>query len=177
MPGEGSAADCRERKKIRLFLDDLLDEKDYRETGSHLEACAFCQNLAAASGSLSYAVKLLGQVKTPDGLFDHVMYRMQKGEKKASMTIPDPKEIGPASPAGGSVFRDRAILVGGVVVLVLGLAFGYLFGYASGLKEIIFKQTDSREGNAVVKNAAPPNADVEGEDESLQARVSVQFDE
>ena len=71
------------RPRIRTFLDDLLDEKDYQEIHSHLLNCARCHSYASSVGTLSYRLYELGQVSAPPDMVSAVLYEYDKQNRAA----------------------------------------------------------------------------------------------
>ena len=66
------------RPKIRPFLDDLLDEKDYHDIHAHLECCAQCRSYASSVGTLSYRIHELGQAPLPPDIISAILYETKR---------------------------------------------------------------------------------------------------
>ena len=65
-------------KKIKPFLDDLLEEKDYQDVSSHLRQCGRCHQYASSISSLSYQLDALGNVQVPPDMLSTVLYSLKK---------------------------------------------------------------------------------------------------
>ena len=66
------------RPIVRRFLDDLLDEKDYRETQAHLAGCAKCRQYASSVGTLSYRLHEMGQITLPPDMISTILYQVKR---------------------------------------------------------------------------------------------------
>ena len=103
-------------RKLQPFLDDLLEEAEYQAMHEHLAYCSPCQRRIGAVGSLSWAVKGLGDVETPSDLVATTLFRLRQAPPPASA---------PEAAAAGA--KTPWALVGvGVLVLALGVG-GFLY--------------------------------------------------
>ncbi len=66
------------RPRIRTFLDDLLDEKEYQDIHRHLEACERCRVYASSVGTLSYRLYELSQAPLPPDMVSTILYELKK---------------------------------------------------------------------------------------------------
>ena len=81
--------------KIRQFLDDLLDEREYQQIHSHISECVACQNYASSVGTLSYQLYELGQVSLPPDMVSTVLYEFKKqvptsGQERTEVRVDSP---------------------------------------------------------------------------------------
>ena len=116
------------RPRIRPFLDDLLDEKDYQDIHAHLESCVPCRAYASSVGTLSYRLYELGQAPLPPDMVSAILYE----SKKAISESPVPAAVPSVSTTGEGFFISKKDLfwVGVVVLLALTTAsFAVMIGF------------------------------------------------
>jgi hypothetical protein len=109
-------------KKIPAFLDDLLEEGDYREVCRHLETCEHCRRYAASIGSLSHHIHALTEVPPPPDIPDTVLYTLKKSAESAP--APAVAASGPSAKTGISLVR--IILIFASIVAVAGGALFFI---------------------------------------------------
>jgi hypothetical protein len=115
-----------QHKRIRLYLDDLLDEPDYQSVRAHLESCPGCAAFTAATGSLTYRLEELGRVRVPADLCQTVLYQA-KAPARAAQAVPvgvAPSGTAPTPPAWPSRRWVLALVIAGPAgVVVAGVWF------------------------------------------------------
>ncbi len=155
------------RPRIRPFLDDLLDEKDYRDTHAHLESCAACHRYAASVGTLSFRLYELGQVPLPPDMVSAILYESKKEE---ALPPPGAREPVPAVPG---VFVPKKDLVWAGIAVVLALTV-VAFAVTAAFHKREEKAAPAR---VPVPAAAPqtaPETEEAGSAEAPQVSVSVE---
>ena len=100
--------------RIRPFLDDLLDEKDYREMHVHIEGCESCRKYASSVGTLSYRLYELGQVPLPPDMISAILYESEKSPRETPSSPAQP------APAAKKPFVWPVVLAVLVLAAVLG---------------------------------------------------------
>ncbi|MCM8787613.1 MAG: zf-HC2 domain-containing protein [Candidatus Omnitrophica bacterium] len=69
--------DCEDIKtNLKLFLDDLLVDKDYQAFCQHMEGCEKCKKYVRSISSLSNQLWKLGQLIPPLDLSDTIKYKL-----------------------------------------------------------------------------------------------------
>ena len=133
--------------RIRPFLDDLLDEKDYQDIHAHLEVCESCRKYASSVGTLSYRLYELGQVPLPLDMVSTVLY-----ESKKAVPEPPAPAAAPTVPAGEGVFISKKDLFWAGVALLLVLTV------TSFVVTMAFRKKEERSASAPTMPVSLPPA-------------------
>lgn len=77
------------QKNLKLFLDDLLIEKNYQGFVEHVESCPKCKTYVHSIDSFSNQIWKLGNVKVPQDLLPSILFelshpRLPQSNKKSS---------------------------------------------------------------------------------------------
>lgn len=70
-------------QRLQPFLEDLLQESEYQAIHTHLAKCRTCHEHVAALGSMTYAVKELGEVSVPPDLSETTLFALRQPVKPA----------------------------------------------------------------------------------------------
>jgi hypothetical protein len=75
--------DCADiRKKLQLFLEDLLVEEEYKAFCGHIDTCGKCSEYVRSIGALSNQLWKLGKVRVPEDLSSTIMYKLTHPDEK-----------------------------------------------------------------------------------------------
>ena len=91
------------KKKLRLFLDDLLAEDEYKAFCDHIETCDKCNGYVRSIGSLTNQLWKLGKIKVPQDLSSTVMYKVAHPEAEI--------------PSSRFVISKKHIILGSILIL------------------------------------------------------------
>lgn len=123
---------CTEdRKNVRKFLEDLLDEAEYQRVRRHMDACDACSQFMRAAGSVSSMLMEMGRIAGADDLVDNVLFRYEKLRRtvpRAAEPVPTAVSAAPAAFSQPVVIQTRSsagvkVLIGLFVFLAAGLAW------------------------------------------------------
>ena len=140
-------------KKIKSFLDDLLEESDYQQVCSHLKQCPRCQTYAASIGSLSYRLHTLGNVAPPPDMLSTLLYALKKQAPPAS-PAPALEEAAPAPASHQSLW----MLLLAVFFISVG-AITFIFFWHKGpvaSSTVLVPAAPVKTQPAVVSQEVPP---------------------
>jgi hypothetical protein len=120
---------AEDRKNVRKFLEDLLDEPEYQRMRRHVEGCDSCAQFVRAAGSVSSMLMELGRLNAPDDLPDAVVYRY--GVKRRAAHAPAAATEQPPAPAQAQAEHPAPVSGGGsgwikIVAVLLALTAGGL---------------------------------------------------
>ena len=76
------------QQRLKQFLEDLLEEREYQEIRAHLEECVSCRKYALSIASLSYRLKEMGQIEVPKDLLSTVLYRLRHCGPESAAALP-----------------------------------------------------------------------------------------
>ncbi|MCM8831488.1 MAG: hypothetical protein NC918_04790 [Candidatus Omnitrophica bacterium] len=64
------------KKKLKLFLDDLLSDEDFQSFCQHMEECEKCKKYVRSFSSISNQLWKLGQIESPVDLMETIKYKL-----------------------------------------------------------------------------------------------------
>lgn len=118
------SACAEDRKNVRKFMEDLLEEGEYQRVRRHVQECASCRQFVRAAGSISSLLMDMGRTACPADLADAALFHYDKMRREQPASPPSPavEAASPVDPVAVNRPSDR-LWKALVVVLAAALAW------------------------------------------------------
>ena len=95
------------RKRIKKFLEDLLEEDEYQDFIKHVNGCAACGDYTTALGSISNQLWKLGDVSVPSDFESTVLFKVRQLAQ---------------APQAPKVYIRKKHVIAAVILILIGAA-------------------------------------------------------